>query len=62
MFYDVIPCQTMSELCISVDLTCHKLHIGLPVIHHGLYVMCERLPVMQRVCLSHATTAIMTHA
>ena len=30
--------------------------------HHGLYVMHEGLPVMQRVCLSHAMTAIMTHA
>ena len=35
--------------------------IGLPVVHHGLYVMCEGLPVMQRVCLSCAMTAIMTH-
>ena len=38
-----------------------KSHIGLPVIHHGLYVMYEGLPVMQRVCLSHAMTAIMIH-
>ena len=29
---------------------------------HGLYVMCEGLPVTQRVCLSQAITAIMIHA
>ena len=46
MFYDVIPHQMMSELCISIDLTCtSKLHIGLPVICHGVYVMHEGLPV-----------------
>ena len=66
-----------------------KSHIGPPVIHHGLYVMHEGLPVvrrllghmsvcllsammltsctnglpvMQRVCLSHAMTAIVIHA
>ena len=37
-------------------------HEGLPVICHGLYVMCEGQPVMQRICLSQATTVIMTHA
>ena len=35
--------------------------IGLPVVHHGLYVMQIGLPVMQRVCLSHAMTEIMIH-
>ena len=60
---DVIPCQTMSELCLFMNLTYHalctfKLCIGLPV---GLYVMHEGLPVTQRVCLSCATTAIVTH-
>ena len=37
-----------------------ELHIGLPVIHNGLYVMCEGL-LAQIVCLSCAMTAIMTH-
>ena len=36
--------------------------VGLPVICHGLYVMHEGLPVVQRVCLSCAMTAIMTNA
>ena len=32
---------------------------GLPVMHKGLYVMHESLPV---VCLSHTMTAIVIHA
>ena len=34
---------------------------GLPVACNGLYAMHEGLPVMQRVCLSHAMTAIVIH-
>ena len=53
MFSDVISCQNTSKLHLFIDLTCHmpimshayKLHIGLPVVCHGLYVMCEGLPV-----------------
>ena len=33
----------------------------LPVIHHGLYVMCKGLHVIQGVCLTHATTVIVIH-
>ena len=44
MFYDVIPHQTMSELCLYMDLIYHMCD--------GLYVMHKGLPVMQRVCLS----------
>ena len=38
-----------------------KSCIDLPIIHHGLYVMHEGLPVVQKVCLSCAMTAIMIH-
>ena len=33
-----------------------KSHKGLPVVnvHHGLYVMCEGLPVMQEESVCHA--------
>ena len=59
MFYNVNPHQTMSELYISIDMSCtSKLHTCLPVNCHGLYVMCEGLPVTQRACLSCTTTAI----
>ena len=62
MFSDVILCGTMSKLHIFVDLTykAYESCKGLPVICHGLYVMHEGLSVMQRVCLSCATTAIVS--
>ena len=58
MFYDIIPCQTMSELLIFIDLTYHMLIscTGLPVVCDGLYVMHEGLSV------SCTMTTIMTHA
>ena len=44
------------------DISCtFRLHKGLPVMHDGLYAMCKGLPVIQRVCLSCAMTAIMIH-
>ena len=50
MLYDVIPCQTMSALCICFD--CHITHTqGLPVI--GLYVMHKGLPVMCKESVCH---------
>ena len=43
------------------DISCtFRLCKGLPVIHDGLYAMCEGLPVMQRDCLSYAMTAMMS--
>ena len=30
-------------------------------LHKGLYVMCEGLHLVQRVCLSHAMTPIVIH-
>ena len=38
-----------------------KLCKGLPVMHDGLYAMCEGLAVMQRFCLSHTMTPIVIH-
>ena len=38
------------KLHLFIDLTCH-MPIGLPVVHHGLYVMHKGLPVHEEsVC------------
>ena len=56
MFSDVMPHLMTSELCLFMNLTYHPLlsHAkGLSVIHHGLYVMNEGLPVMCEESVSH---------
>ena len=50
MFYDVIPHQTMSELCLYMDLTYHVLKGSAKVclLCDGLYAMHKGLPVMDK--------------
>ena len=56
MFYDIIPCQTMSELHLYIDLTFHVLlgHAKVCLSCNGLYVMHEGLPVMHKGSACHA--------
>ena len=54
VFFDVIPHQNSPKLHLFTDLRdASKSCIGLPVIHHSLYVMCEGLPVTQKTSKSH---------
>ena len=46
---------------LPVEQRLLKLHIGPPVILHGLYVICKGLPAMQRVCLFNGMTEIVIH-
>ena len=54
MFYDVIPCLTMSELHLFAALTYHALLSHTKIVtHHGRYVMCKGLPVMYEESVCH---------
>ena len=56
MFYDIIQHQTMSELCLCIDLKYHVL-LGCTKVClscDGLYVMHKGLPVMHEGFVCHA--------
>ena len=64
MFYDIVPCQTTSELHLYMDSTYHMLlgHAkGLPIVQwSGCHVQRSACHA-QMVCLSCTMTAIMIH-